>query len=129
MATRVAQARDVALNEMNFRGFTINTDETGITVLPSDAGIMFLQNNATPCTYTLPDVTLCEGKMFIFCNINTTASTLVTSTTALIYGTTTAGVAKTTLTSAEIGNFVIIVGDGTYFYVVAGFPGTVWTVA
>ncbi len=128
MATRVAQARDVALNVMEFRGFTINTDETAITVLASDSGIMFLQNFASECTYTLPAVADGAGKMFMFCNTNTTASTVITSTTSLIKGCVTAGATATVLTSGEIGNFLWIVGDGSYWYVIAGFPGTVWTV-
>ena len=114
---------------MNFRGISINTAETAITLVPSDSGIMFLQNNASATTYTLPTVTDCAGKMFMFCNINTATSTLVTSTTALIKGTFTVGVAKTTITSAGVGDFCIIVGDGTYFYTVAGWAGTPWTTA
>jgi len=128
MTARVPGARDVALNEMNFRGFVINTAETAITLVASDSGIMFLQNYATACTYTLPDVATGAGKMFMFSNINTAARTVVTSTTALIKGCSTAGAACTTLTDGSMGNFLIIVGDGTYWYVVAGFSGTVWTV-
>jgi len=129
MTARVPGARDVALNEMNFRGFVINTEETAITVDASDAGIIFLQNYASATTYTLPTVTLGAGKMFMFCNINTATSTLITSTTALIKGSYTGGAAKTTLTSGGVGDFCIIVGDGTYWYAIAGFTGTPWTTA
>jgi len=128
MATRVANARDVALNEMNFRGFTINTDETAITVLASDSGIIFIQNYASACTYTLPSVSEGAGKMFKFVNLNTAASTVITSTTALIKGAVTAGAACTVLTSAALGNSMTIVGDGTYWYIIDGVPGTAWTV-
>ena len=129
MATRVAQARDVALNVMEWRGWTINTDESAITVLASDSGIMFLQNYASATTYTLPAVAEGKGKMFMFCNINTATSTLVTSTTALIKGTYTGGAAKTTITSAAVGESVTIVGDGAYWYTIAGFAATPWTTA
>ena len=130
MAVRVPQARDVALNEMNFRGFTINTAETAITVDASDSGIIFLQNYATATTYTLPAVGLGAGKMFKFVCINTATKTLVTTSdaTALIKGTYTAGAAKTTITSGAIGDSVTIVGDGTYWYVLEGFKGA-WTTA
>ena len=128
MATRVAQARDVALNEMNFRGVSINTAETAITLVPSDSGIIFIQHYASATTYTLPAVADCAGKMFFFANTNTTASTVVQSVAADILGVETAGAANTVLTSAEIGNFMWIVSNGTNFYVIAGFPGTVWTV-
>ena len=120
MATRVAGARDVALSEMNFRGFVINTAETAITLVSSDAGIIFIQNNSAATTYTLPTVTDCEGKMFIFLNSNTATSTVITSTTSLIKGKQTAGATSTVLTSAALGDFLIIVGDGTYFYTIAG---------
>ena len=130
MTARVAGARDVALNEMNFRGFVINTAETAITVDASDAGIIFLQNYATACTYTLPTVTLGAGKMFKFVSINTATKTLITTAeaTALIHGTYTAGAGKTTITDGAIGDSVTIVGDGTYWYVIDGFKGA-WTTA
>lgn len=130
MTARVPGARDVALNEMNWRGFVINTAETAITVDASDSGIIFMQNNASATTYTLPTVTLGAGKMFKFVCINTATSTLVTTTeaTALIKGTYTVGVAKTTITSGSIGDSVTIVGDGTYWYVMDGFVGG-WTTA
>jgi len=126
MTARVPQARDVALNEMNFRGLAINTDETAITLVASDSGIMFLQNYASATTYTLPDVATGAGKMFMFLNANTAASTVITSTTALIIGTTTAGAAKTTLTSIAVGDWGIIVGDGTNWFWFAS--PTVWTI-
>ena len=130
MTARVAQARDVALSEMNFRGFVINTEETAITVDASDSGIIFMQNYATEATYTLPDVTLGTGKMFKFVCINTATKTVITTSdaSALIKGTYTVGVAKTTITSGSIGDSVTIVGDGTYWYVVEGFVGG-WTTA
>lgn len=126
MAARVAQARDVALSEMNFRGLAINTDETAITLVPSDSGIMFLQNNASATTYTLPTVTDCAGKMFMFLNANTAASTVIEAGSALIVGTTTAGAAKQTLTSIAVGDWGIIVGDGTNWFWFAS--PTVWTI-
>ena len=130
MTARVPGARDVALNVMDWRGFVINTAETAITVDASDSGIIFMQNYAAATTYTLPTVTLGAGKMFMFVNLNTAAYTLVTTSdaTALIKGTYTAGAAKTTITSGAMGDSVTIVGDGTYWYVMAGFKGA-WTTA
>ena len=128
MTARVPGARDVALNEMNWRGLSINTAETAITLVASDSGIIFLQNYAIACTYTLPDVATGAGKMFMIVNVNTATSTVITSTTALIKGTYTAGAAKTTITSGAMGDSVVIVGDGSYWYTMAGFKGA-WTTA
>ena len=120
MATRVAQARDVALNEMNFRGISVNTAEAAITLVPSDSGIIFIQHYASATTYTLPAVADCAGKMFLFINANTNTSTVVYSVASDIVGKHTSGAVSQTLTSAAIGDFLILVGDGTYFYTIAG---------
>ena len=120
MATRVAQARDVALNEMNFRGISINTAETAITILSSDSGIIFIQHNASTTTYTLPAVADCAGKMFLFHNANGATATVVYSVAADIIGKHTSGAVTQTLTSAAIGDSLTLVGDGTNFYAVEG---------
>ena len=118
--------RTVALNEMNWRGLAINTDDASHTLVASDSGIIFINNFATATTYTLPAVATGAGKMFMFINANTATSTVITSTTALIIGTTTAGVAKTTLTSVAVGDWGIIMGDGTNWFWFAS--PTVWTI-
>ena len=129
MADRVPGARDVALNVMDWRGFVINTAETAVTLVASDSGIIFVQNYATACTYTLPDVTTGAGKMFMIVNLNTATSTVITTSdaTALIKGTYTAGAAKTTLTSVAVGDAAIIIGDGSYWYFI-NLSATGWTI-
>ncbi len=119
--------RSPALNVMDFRGLSINTAETAITIVASDSGTIFVQNYATACTYTLPDVTTGAGKMFMIVNLNTATSTVITSTTALIKGTYTAGAAKTTLTSVAVGDAAIIIGDGSYWYFI-NLSATGWTI-
>ena len=109
-------ARTVPLSEMNWRGLHINTDTSAYTLVASDSGVIFIQNYASATTYTLPAVGTGAGKVFMFVNANTATSTVITSTTALIVGTTTAGAAKTTLTSVAVGDSAIIVGDGTNWF-------------
>ncbi len=109
-------ARTLPLNEMNFRGLHVNTDTTAYTLVASDSGVIFIQNFASATTYTLPSVSTGAGKMFMFLNANTATSTVITSTTALIVGTTTAGAAKTTLTSVAVGDAAMVYGDGTNWF-------------
>jgi len=123
----MAVSRTVALSEMNWRGLHVNTDTSAYTLEAADSGIIFIQNYATATTYTLPAVALGKGKMFMFLNANTATSTVITSTTALIIGTTTAGAAKTTLTSVAVGDAAIIVGDGTNWFFIS-MNATAWTI-
>ena len=116
--------RSPALSEMNFRGLSINSSETAITVTADDSGVVFLNDNSSATTYTLPSVSLGAGKFFVFVNCDTAAATVITSTTALIKGVNAS--AKTTLTSAAIGNFAIVFGDGTNWFLVG--VGGAWTI-
>ena len=119
--------RTVALNEMNFRGLSINTGETSLAVAASDSGVIFIQNYASACTYTLPSVAAGKGKMFIFVNANTATSTVIEAGSALIVGTTTAGDPKQTLTSVAVGDAAIVYGDGTNWFWVNLAIGA-WTI-
>lgn len=126
MAERVAGARDMALNEMNFRGISINTAETAITLVPSDSGIMFVNiydPSETMVTYTLPAVADGKGKMFIFLNAsNGGTSTVFNAPTACIKG---RGTPRIAFRTQNRGEWAIVVGDGTYYYLFsAGFDNT-----
>ncbi len=118
-------ARDVALNELNLRGISINPvaasgGSGAVTVVPSDSGIIFINKYVTgTTTYTLPAVADCAGKWFHFYNAQTSYALIIDLNTAdtdvLIGNDITNGDSVTT--AAETGETFWIVGDGSYFYV------------
>ena len=57
--------RNTALNELNFRGISINVDDSNtVTIVPSDSGVMFMNKNTSLETnYVLPAVADSNGKM------------------------------------------------------------------
>ena len=68
----------------------------------------------------------CNGKCFVFLNAETTQTLAITGgTTDLIMGGSDGNLADTITCAANAGESVTIVGDGTYFYALAG-AGT-WT--
>lgn len=72
--------RNVALSELNFRGLSINAATNTITIVPSDSGIIFLNQNTTNTTnYNLPAVADSAGKMFWFFNAQTTQNMIITA--------------------------------------------------
>lgn len=124
---RVQGQRDVALNELAFRGIAINdaTNNTAaVTVYASDSGILFVNKYITDhVTYTLPAVADGAGKIWWFFNANTTKNILVTAPSACMYH---SGAAVTTMTSPNaVGGCAFVIGDGTlyYFFEIEG----VWT--
>ena len=128
---RVQGQRDVALNELAFRGIAINdadNNTAAVTVYASDSGILFINQYAGTTTYTLPAVEDCKGKVFYF--FSYVANNLViagASGDALIVGgSTSAGVVGATVTlTGVIGGWAMIIGDGTNYYCLPG-TGT-WT--
>jgi len=103
-----------------------STSATATTVTPDDSGTLFVNLSTSEHTYTLPTVAACEGKSFIFHNAETTAGVVITGGTVdLIMGGSDGNLADTVTCSSEAGNWGIIIGDGTYFYFLAG-QGT-WT--
>lgn len=127
--TRVQGQRDVALNELAFRGIAINdatanTDE--VAVYASDSGILFINKYAGTTTYTLPAVADCKGKIFHFMSYVANNLVILGTTAVIVGGNASAGVIglKVTL-GGVIGGHGYIIGDGTNYYFFAG-TGT-WT--
>ena len=109
--------RTVALSEMNLRGtYTVTSDTT---VYPSDSGIIFVANESADIEFTLPAVADYKGKMNIFIN-RADYEMLITGGTAdvmvLLNNATADGVSITTA-SEHIGGAIMVVGDGSYYYV------------
>jgi len=130
MATRAQGDRDVALNELAFRGISINatTNDASPTVYASDSGILFINKYAGTTTYTLPAVEDCAGKIFYF--MSYVANNLViagaSGDAVIVGGNTSAGIVGATVTlTGVIGGHGYIIGDGTNYYFFAG-TGT-WT--
>ena len=113
--------RNVALNELHFRGISINaetgTDVVAIDVEAYDSGVIFINKEESgTVTYTLPVVSEGKGKMWWFYSAYAVsiAITSGTSSTLVTPGSATA----TTLTSAAaVGECAMVVGDGSFYYV------------
>jgi len=121
----VGVTRDVALNEMNWRGLHINVETAEYTIVPSDSGIILFNDYGTDANYILPAVADAAGKMFLIVNGEATTKTIVTAPSACLKGVTAA--ACTVITSKAIGDHLIITCDGTYYYVIS-MGLAVWTV-
>lgn len=110
-------ARDIKLTNLPLRGISINSDAGGVTsidVEASDSGIMFINKEASTCTYTLPVVAEGAGKWFWFYSA-VTATLAITSPTAIVMGFDSA--TRTTITSnGTIGDCCMVIGDGTNYY-------------
>ena len=110
--------RNVALNELNFRGISVNAEAdnvTAITLVASDSGLVLINKETSgTVTYTLPAVALGKGKMFWFYSA-AAQPIAITSPTATTLNT--AGSLTTTLTSASsIGECAMVIGDGSFYY-------------
>ena len=101
------------------------TDATATTVTADDSGTLFINLSTSAHTYTLPTLALSAGKVFIFFNGQTTAALTITPGTAdkMLVGDNAA--ADSVACAAAVGEWAIVIGDGTWFYCLAGV-GT-WT--
>ncbi len=100
-----------------------STSATATTVTPDDSGTLFVNLSTSAHTYTLPTVSDCAGKSFWFFNGDTTAGITVTGGTVdKIMGIddSAADSVTDTGTDAYVGDWVLILGDGTYFYAFIG---------
>lgn len=126
MAIRTKGSRDVALNELNMRGISLNDATNGsatINIVASDSGIIFINKFATDTTYNLPALADGEGKMWWFYNAQTTNNITITAPSANMYAN---DALNTSVNSAATHAFSgMIVGDGAYYYFIE-FGGT-WT--
>jgi hypothetical protein len=111
--------RTVALTELPFRGISVNTTETAITVVASDSGVIFVNENASACTYTLPTVALAKGKWFWFFNVGAAGMVITGGTTDVMVGLNDAAADTVTFgtTSEKIGAACAIFCDGTNYFV------------
>ena len=127
--TRAQGHRNIALNELAFRGISINhaSDNTAaVTVYASDSGILFINKFASTTTYTLPAVADCKGKVFYFMAYSAVSIVIQGATAVIVGGTASAGVVGLKVTStAAIGAWAKVIGDGTNYFCFAG-TGT-WT--
>ena len=107
--------RNVALNELNFRGIVTVTADT--TVVASDSGVLMVAGGTANLTFTLPAVADCKGKMFMFVNLVNYNMTIAGATSVIValHNAAAASVAFST-TSEKIGGAFLIIGDGTYYY-------------
>jgi len=125
----MAATRNVALNELNFRGISINAATNTITIVPSDSGIIFInKNTANSTNYNLPAVADSAGKMFWFFNGQTTQNLLITAPTSTMIGddSVTANTMTTAANNAGAGAFAVC--DGSYWYMF-DVGSSAWTVA
>lgn len=117
--------RDVVQNEIPLRGMDINSATAAYTLVPSDSGIVNFNDYGTDTTYTLPAVADAAGKMFWFVNGEATTKTIITAPSACIKGVTAA--VCTVITSKAIGDHIILMCDGTNYFVIS-MGLAVWTV-
>jgi len=120
--------RDTALNELSFRGISINAEADNVVTVnleAYDSGIIFVnKETSADTTYTLPAVAEGNGKMWWFFNANGTKNIAITAPSNIMYMANT--VVNTTVTcAAETGSGAFVFGDGTYYYFTE-FDGT-WT--
>lgn len=114
--------RDIALNELAFRGISINAASGGsasVTVVASDSGVVFVNKYASATTYTLPAVADCAGKWFWFFNVGA-AGMIIASAGSLddIFadGNASADTVTYSTSSHMIGSACLVIGDGTNWH-------------
>jgi len=119
---RVQGQRDVALNELAFRGIAINdatANTAAVQVYASDSGIFFVNKFASATTYTLPAVAEGAGKWFWFFNVGA-AGMIIASYGSLDDIIAVNDIAADTVTYATanlmIGSACLVIGDGTNWY-------------
>ena len=110
--------RNVALNELPFRGISINAEAdnvVAISVEASDSGVLFINHETGgTVTYTLPTASEGAGKWWWFFQGTATEIKIANDDgTAIIVGDSTN---KVMTGSSGQGACGIIFGDGTYYY-------------
>ena len=110
--------RDIALTELPLRGISINTeagDDTDITIVPSDSGVLFVNyESGSTVEYTLPAVADAAGKWFWFFTA-VAAKIKVTAPASTMYcGETT--LQTSTFSASAIGEGGMCICDGNYYY-------------
>ena len=113
--------RDVALNELPFRGLSINSTGAGATVniVASDSGVIFINKYvAGDCTYNLPSVADGKGKMFWFFQAQNSMNMIIAApaNTMFMADDLAATTANDKGTAIECGDSAMVIGDGTSYY-------------
>ena len=93
---------------------------TTTTVTPDDSGSLFVNMSTSAHVYTMPAVADGKGKCFIFFNGEGTQTIAVASTAANFKVDDLTGTTCTSTTHA-IGDCIIVIGDGTYYYGIAAY--------
>ncbi len=97
------------------------TSDTATTVTPDDSGTLFVSLATATHTYTLPTVANSKCKVFTFFAGDGTATIVVTGgTTDVMMGGDNAAADTETETNHVVGDWGMIVGDGTYYYFLEG---------
>ncbi len=114
-------SRTVANTELPFRGISVNTDKTAITVVAADSGILFVNKNASACTYTLPTVADAKGKMFWFFNVGASGMVITGGSTDAIVTLNDAAADTVTFNTENqrIGASCLIFCDGTNYFLMS----------
>lgn len=116
----MAVARTLGFTDMPLRGLHTNTDTSAYTLTRDDSGIIFINSYTTgSCTYTLPACADGKGTFFMFYlgTSGASASIVITSPTSNTLNCSDDALA-TTLTSGHVaGSWCLVIGDGTYWYV------------
>jgi len=114
--------RDVALSEQSWRGISINDATSGsaaVTVVPSDSGVLFVNQYASATTYTLPTVALAKGKWFSFFNQGAAGMVITGASTDVMVGLNGAAYDTVTFSTSSymIGACCDVFCDGTNYFV------------
>jgi hypothetical protein len=113
--------RTVGNTAIPFRGISVNTSETAITVYASDSGILFVNSNSSACTYTLPAVADAKGKMFWFTCKGAGGIVITGGTTDVMVGLNAAEADSCAFStsSQKIGASCAVFCDGTNYFLMA----------
>lgn len=104
-----------------FRAVVRSSDtETTTAVTADDSGTLFVNLSSSEHNYTLPTLALGKGKHWIFFNGHTSQATVITGGTSgkMMGGDNSSG--NTMTDSSYIGDWAIVICDGTYYYVICG---------
>lgn len=111
--------RNTALNELNFRGISVNptSGSNTVNIVASDSGVIFINKNTGANTnYNLPAVADSDGKMFWFLNAQTSQDmNIIAPANTLVADNVTDG-NYVNMAADTIGHGCFIIGDGSSYY-------------
>jgi len=97
-----------------------STSATATAVTADDSGTLFVDLSASTHYYTLPSVADCKGKCFIFMKCADANMVIGGGTVDLIMadGCLLADTITYSTASHKAGSACLVIGDGTYFYLI-----------